>query len=180
MKKNLFFVLFTALFLATSTLLGAKATIRTADKTLSKTDVIKIESARYDGTSKKEGSYINVAQGTNEFMLPMKKIKSIELKTPGEISCYEDSSFSPIRTFCTKRNRYEVTLRKPTKSKAPVEVVDDQAFLFTVSGEKDPIKTFFYKIKVSNQGNEGKTSQKQLVEQIEKIEKRAIIKINFL
>lgn len=162
-----------------TSIFGQKATFHLRNGQNFTSKILSIQSTDEQGNDKMKALSITAAQGIKELRLTFDKIKSITLKSSGDISCFEDSRFSPIRKFCTKKYTYLIKLKKKSKSKKPLEIVDDRWFIFTLNNKMDPLKLFFYKIKLSNEGKEKKIGYKDLEKKIREIEKTGVKKIIF-
>jgi len=141
--------------------------------------LMKIEAGTIDGKNLAETVSINAAQGVNELLIQISDIKEIVFKSCDDVSCFEDGRFAPLRKFCSMKSLYYITLKKPGKSKEPIEITDDRVFFFHVQGAKEPVKAAFYKIQVSSEGRENKVDYPDLEREVLNYKKNGIKKIKF-
>jgi hypothetical protein len=141
--------------------------------------MVKIEAGSIDGKNLTETTSINAAQGMNELLIQISDIKEIVFKSGDDVSCFEDGRFIPLRKFCSMKSIYYITLKKPSKSKEPIEITDDRVFFFHVQGTKEPVKAAFYKIQVSSEGREDKVDYPDLEREVLSYKKNGIKKIKF-
>ena len=60
-----------------------------------------------------------------------------------------------------------------------IEIEDNKVFFIHIEGEKSPVAAFFYKIQVSNEGNESKKDYPDLEREVLELSKNNIKKIVF-
>ena len=142
-------------------------------------EIERIEVSDADGLNKMDETMINAASGVNEIRLKIREIKSITFKSSNDVSCYEDSRFAPIRKICTMKAKYLINMKKKDKKNKKIEIEDDRLFYFHLKGQKEPIKLFLYKIKVTNKGREDKVSYSDLEREVLKHNKNGVKKIIF-
>lgn len=176
MKK---FFMFLLIFLSVSMLFAQNVTVTLKNGKTISGKITKIESAQLGGKSIVEATSVLSAQGVNELMILFKDVKEIDFKSSDDVSCYDDSRFVPVRKVCTMKSLYHVTLKTPGESKEPIEVVDDKVFFFHIEGQKAPVPAFFYKIMVTNEGNEAKKDYPDLEREVLELSKNGIKKISF-
>jgi hypothetical protein len=173
MKKFIFIMLLFSI----SLLFAQQVTIKLKNGKTIVDDITKIEASNYDGTFKMETSYMTLASGTSELRTQIKDIKSIKFVKSGDVSCFEDSRFAPIRKYCTIKSQYIVTLRKKKKKKK-IEVIDNRKFFITLKKSKKTLSFFLHKIKVSNEKQPKKTYN-DLTQQVLNFSKDGIDEILF-
>ena len=176
MKKIL---LFTAILLVSSFLFAENATITLKNGKTISGKVVKIEAAQIDSKSLAETTTISAAQGVNELMLKFADIKEINFKSSDDVSCFEDGRFVPVRKFCSMKALYHIVPKVKSESKEPIEIEDNKVFFIHIEGEKSPVAAFFYKIQVSNEGNESKKDYPDLEREVLELSKNNIKKIVF-
>lgn len=142
-------------------------------------EIEKIEVSDADGLNKMDETMIEAASGVTELRLKIREIKSISYKSSGDVSCFEDSRFAPIRKICTMKAKYMIKMKKKDKKNKNIEVTDDRLFYFHLKGIKEPVKFFLYKIKVTNKGREDKTSYPDLEREVLKHSKNRVKQIIF-
>ncbi len=175
MLKKIIILLIMTIF---TTLFATNITIKFKNGKTISGEIKKIEAAKYDGSLKMETSYITLASGTSELRTQIKNIKSIKFVKSGDISCFEDSRFAPVRKFCTQKSQYTATLKKKGKRKNKIEVIDDRKFIITLKNQKEPIQFFIHKIKLSNAKQQKKTYN-DLTQEVLKLSKDGIKEITF-
>ena len=141
--------------------------------------IVKIEAAQFGSKSLSETKTIAGAQGVNELMLKFSDIKEIEFKSSDDVSCFEDGRFVPVRKFCSIKALYHIVPKVKSESKDPIEIEDNRVFFIQIEGEKSPVSAFFYKIQVSNEGNEAKKDYPDLEREVVALNKNGIKKIVF-
>ncbi len=176
MKKIL---LFTVILLVSSFLFAENATITLKNGKTISGKVVKIEAAQLGSKSLSETTTISAAQGVNELMLKFADIKEINFKSSDDVSCFEDGRFVPVRKFCSMKALYHIVPKVKGESKEPVEIEDNRVFFIHIEGEKSPVAAFFYKIQVSNEGNESKKDYPDLEREVLDLSKNNIKKIVF-
>ncbi|MBR6422622.1 hypothetical protein IKS86_07925 [bacterium] len=171
--------LFTAILLVSSFLFAENATITLKNGKTISGKVVKIEAAQIDSKSLAETTTISAAQGVNELMLKFADIKEINFKSSDDVSCFEDGRFVPVRKFCSMKALYHIVPKVKSESKEPIEIEDNKVFFIHIEGEKSPVAAFFYKIQVSNEGNESKKDYPDLEREVLELSKNNIKKIVF-
>ena len=172
--------LFFAVILAASLVFAQNATITLKNGKKISGKIVKIEAAQLSNTkSLVETTTVAAAQGVNELMLKFADIKEINFKSSDDVSCFEDGRFVPVRKFCSMKALYHIVPKVKGESKEPVEIEDDKVFFFHIEGEKTPVAAFFYKIQVSNEGNESKKDYPDLEREVLSLSKNNIKKIVF-
>ena len=166
--------LFLTVLLVSSLVFAQNATITLkTGKTISG-KIVKIESAPLNSKSLSETTTIMAAQGVNELML-----KFADVKSSDDVSCFEDGRFVPVRKFCSMKSLYQIVPKVKGESKEAIEIEDDKVFFFHIEGEKTPVAAFFYKIQVSNEGNESKKDYPDLEREVLSLSKNGVKKIVF-
>ncbi len=176
MKK--FFMFFAVLFVS-SLLFAENVTITLKNGKTVSGKIVKIEAAQIGSKSLTETTTISAAQGVNELMLKFSDIKEIDFKSSDDVSCFEDGRFVPVRKFCSMKALYHIVPKVKGESKEPVEIEDNRVFFIHIEGEKSPVTAFFYKIQVSNEGNESKKDYPDLEREVLELSKNNIKKIVF-
>ncbi|MBP5201561.1 hypothetical protein J6253_02365 [bacterium] len=176
MKK--FFMFFAILFVS-SLLFAENVTITLKNGKTVSGKIVKIEAAQIGSKSLAETTTISAAQGVNELMLKFSDIKEIDFKSSDDVSCFEDGRFVPVRKFCSMKALYHIVPKVKGESKEPVEIEDNRVFFIHIEGEKTPVAAFFYKIQVSNEGNESKKDYPDLEREVLELSKNNIKKIVF-
>lgn len=176
MKK--FFMFFAVLFVS-SLLFAENVTITLKNGKTVSGKIVKIEAAQIGSKSLAETTTISAAQGVNELMLKFSDIKEIEFKSSDDVSCFEDGRFVPVRKFCSMKALYHIVPKVKGESKEPVEIEDNRVFFIHIEGEKSPVTAFFYKIQVSNEGNESKKDYPDLEKEVLELSKNNVKKIVF-
>ena len=171
--------LFLTVLLVSSLLFAENATITLKNGKKISGKIVKIEAAPLNSRSMIETKTISAAQGVNELMLKFADIKEIEFKSSDDVSCFEDGRFVPVRKFCSMKSLYHIVPKVNVESKDPVEIEDDKVFFFHIEGEKTPVAAFFYKIQVSNEGNETKKDYPDLEREVLSLSRNGIKKIVF-
>ena len=177
MKKIFVFL---AVLLVSSMVFAQNATItlKTGKKISGK--IVKIEAAQLSNTkSLSETTTISAAQGVNELMLKFADIKETDFKSSDDVSCFEDGRFVPVRKFCSMKALYHIVPKVKGESKEPIEIEDNKVFFIHIEGEKSPVAAFFYKIQVSNEGNESKKDYPDLEREVLELNKNGVKKIVF-
>jgi len=141
--------------------------------------ITKIEAGEFDGKSLFEANAIAGFRGTSDLNFQISDIKEINLKKTEDVSCFEDGRFVPLRKFCSMRMEYTLVLKNPGENKDPVELSDNRLFIFHIEGEKEPLKIFFSRIQVSNEGKEDKTDYPDLEREVVKYRNNGVKKITF-
>ena len=171
--------LFFAVLLVSSLVFAQNATITLkTGKTISG-KIVKIEAAPLNSKSLSEATTVMAAQGVNELMLKFADIKEINFKSSDDVSCFEDGRFVPVRKFCSMKSVYQIVPKVKGESKEAIEIEDDKVFFFHIEGEKTPVAAFFYKIQVSNEGNESKQDYPDLEREVLSLSKNGVKKIVF-
>lgn len=171
--------LFLTVLLVSSLVFAQNATITLkTGKTISG-KIVKIESAPLNSKSLSETTTIMAAQGVNELMLKFADIKEINFKSSDDVSCFEDGRFVPVRKFCSMKSLYQIVPKVKGESKEAIEIEDDRVFFIHIEGEKSSVTAFFYKIQVSNEGNESKKDYPDLEREVLELSKNNIKKIVF-
>ncbi|MBO7128080.1 hypothetical protein J6W78_11145 [bacterium] len=176
MKK--FFMFFAVLFVS-SLLFAENVTITLKNGKTVSGKIVKIEAAQIGSKSLTETTTISAAQGVNELMLKFTDIKEIDFKSSDDVSCFEDGRFVPVRKFCSMKALYHIVPKVKGESKEPVEIEDNRVFFIHIEGEKSPVAAFFYKIQVSNEGNESKKDYPDLEREVLELSKNNIKKMVF-
>ena len=176
MKKIL---LFTVILFVSSFLFAENAVITLKNGKTISGKVVKIEAAQLGSKSLAETTTISAAQGVNELMLKFADIKEIVFKSSDDVSCFEDGRFVPVRKFCSMKALYHIVPKVKSESKEPIEIEDNKVFFIHIEGEKSPVAAFFYKIQVSNEGNESKKDYPDLEREVLELSKNNIKKIVF-
>ena len=176
MKK--FFMFFAVLFVS-SLLFAENVTITLKNGKTVSGKIVKIEAAQIGSKSLTETTTISAAQGVNELMLKFTDIKEIDFKSSDDVSCFEDGRFVPVRKFCSMKALYHIVPKVKGESKEPVEIEDNRVFFIHIEGEKSPVTAFFYKIQVSNEGNESKKDYPDLEREVLELSKNNIKKMVF-
>ena len=176
MKKIL---LFTVILFVSSFLFAENVTITLKNGKTISGKVVKIEAAQLGSKSLAETTTISAAQGVNELMLKCADIKEIVFKSSDDVSCFEDGRFVPVRKFCSMKALYHIVPKVKSESKEPIEIEDNKVFFIHIEGEKSPVAAFFYKIQVSNEGNESKKDYPDLEREVLELSKNNIKKIVF-
>ena len=172
--------LFLAVMLVSSLIFAQNATITLKNGKKISGKIVKIEAAQLSNTkSLAETSTISAAQGVNELMLKFADIKEINFKSSDDVSCFEDGRFVPVRKFCSMKSLYTIVPKVKGESKEAIEIEDDKVFFFHIEGEKSPVAAFFYKIQVSNEGNESKKDYPDLEREVLSLSKNGVKKIVF-
>ena len=171
--------LFTVILLVSSFLFAENATITLKNGKTISGKVLKIEAAQLDSKSLSETTTISAAQGVNELMLKFADIKEIVFKSSDDVSCFEDGRFVPVRKFCSMKALYHIVPKVKGENKEPVEIEDNRVFFIYIEGEKTPVAAFFYKIQVSNEGNESKKDYPDLEREVLELSKNNVKKIVF-
>ncbi|MBQ3369282.1 hypothetical protein IJG44_10365 [bacterium] len=171
--------LFTVILLVSSFLFAENATITLKNGKTISGKVLKIEAAQLDSKSLSETTTISAAQGVNELMLKFADIKEIVFKSSDDVSCFEDGRFVPVRKYCSMKALYHIVPKVKSESKEPIEIEDNKVFFIHIEGEKSPVAAFFYKIQVSNEGNESKKDYPDLEREVLELSKNNIKKIVF-
>ena len=171
--------LFTVILLVSSFLFAENATITLKNGKTISGKVLKIEAAQLDSKSLSETTTISAAQGVNELMLKFADIKEIVFKSSDDVSCFEDGRFVPVRKYCSMKALYHIVPKVKSESKEPIEIEDNKVFFIHIEGEKSPVAAFFYKIQVSNEGNESKKDNTDLEREVLELSKNNIKKIVF-
>ncbi len=171
--------LFTVILLVSSFLFAENATITLKNGKTISGKVLKIEAAQLDSKSLSETTTISAAQGVNELMLKFADIKEIVFKSSDDVSCFEDGRFVPVRKYCSMKALYHIVPKVKSESKKPIEIEDNKVFFIHIEGEKSPVAAFFYKIQVSNEGNESKKDYPDLEREVLELSKNNIKKIVF-
>lgn len=156
-----------------------EATIATVGGKTIKAKIVKIEAEKYNGTGRAPANELAVVQGNSEYLLSFDKIASLKLLETDDMSCYEDSAYTPTREFCSKKLIYDVKLKTPDKNKQKIEIVDERKFIFTLADQPDPVVTFFYKIQASDEGKEAATNLKQIESMVKEFQQNGIKSIKF-
>ena len=112
-------------------------------------------------------------------LLDSADIKEINFKSSDDVSCFEDGRFVPVRKFCSMKSLYQIVPKVKGENKEAIEIEDDKVFFFHIEGEKTPVAAFFYKIQVSNEGNESKKDYPDLEREVLSFSKNGIKKIVF-
>ena len=176
MKKIFLFLL---VMLTASLVFAQNATITLKNGRKISGKIVKIEAAQPGSKSLIETTTISGAQGVNELMLKFADIKEIDFKSSDDVSCFEDGRFVPVRKFCSMKALYHIIPKVKGESKEAIEIEDDKVFFFHIEGEKTPVTAFFYKIQVSNEGNESKKDYPDLEREILSLSRNGIKKIVF-
>ena len=176
MKK--FFMFFAILFVSSLLFAGNAVITLKNGKTISG-KITKIEAAQLNSKSMSETTTVSAAQGVNELMLKFDDIKEINFKSSDDVSWFEDGRFVPVRKFCSMKTLYHIVPKVKGGSKEPVEIEDNRVFFIHIEGEKSPVTAFFYKIQVSNEGNEEKKDYPDLEREVLALSKSAVKKIVF-
>lgn len=171
--------LFTVILLVSSFLFAENATITLKNGKTISGKIVKIEAAQLDSKSLSETTTISAAQGVNELMLKFADIKEIVFKSSDDVSCFEDGRFVPVRKYCSMKALYHIVPKVKSESKEPIEIEDNKVFFIHIEGEKSPVAAFFYKIQVSNEGNESKKDYPDLEREVLELSKNNIKKIVF-
>lgn len=171
--------LFTVILLVSSFLFAENATITLKNGKTISGKVLKIEAAQLDSKSLSETTTISAAQGVNELMLKFADIKEIVFKSSDDVSCFEDGRFVPVRKYCSMKALYHIVPKVKSESKEPIEIEDNKVFFIHIEGEKSLVAAFFYKIQVSNEGNESKKDYPDLEKEVLELSKNNIKKIVF-
>ena len=171
--------LFTVILLVSSFLFAENATITLKNGKTISGKVLKIEAAQLDSKSLSETTTISAALGVNELMLKFADIKEIVFKSSDDVSCFEDGRFVPVRKYCSMKALYHIVPKVKSESKEPIEIEDNKVFFIHIEGEKSPVAAFFYKIQVSNEGNESKKDYPDLEREVLELSKNNIKKIVF-
>ena len=77
------------------------------------------------------------------------------------------------------KSLYHIVPKVKGESKEAIEIEDDKVFFFHIEGEKAPVAAFFYKIQVSNEGNESKKDYPDLEREVLNLSKNGVKKIVF-
>lgn len=176
MKK---FFMFFAVLLVSSFLFAENAAITLKNGKTISGKIVKIEAAQPGSKSLAETTTISAAQGVNELMLKFADIKEIDFKSSDDVSCFEDGRFVPVRKFCSMKALYHIVPKVKGESKEPIEIEDSKVFFIHIEGEKSPVAAFFYKIQVSNEGNESKKDYPDLEREVLELSRNNIKKIVF-
>ena len=171
--------MFTLILIATSLLFAGNATITLKNGKTVSGKIVKIEAAQLGSKSLAETTTISAAQGVNELMLKFADIKEIDFKSHDDVSCFEDGRFVPVRKFCSMKTLYHIVPKVKSESKEPIEIEDNKVFFIHIAGEKSPVAAFFYKIQVSNEGNESKKDYPDLEREVLELNKNGVKKIVF-
>lgn len=171
--------MFFAVLFVSSLLFAENVTITLKNGKTVSGKIVKIEAAQIGSKSLAETTTISAAQGVNELMLKFSDIKEIEFKSSDDVSCFEDGRFVPVRKFCSMKALYHIVPKVKGESKEPVEIEDNRVFFIHIEGEKSPVTAFFYKIQVSNEGNESKKDYPDLEKEVLELSKNNVKKIVF-
>ncbi len=180
MSKRIFTLFSLVLFFHNIFAIDVAITFMNGSKMEGKLEKVEVE--KYDGTQKREVTAITVAQGNAEYPIPFDKMKSITFLHKGDsVSCFEDSSFQPIRSFCTQKMVYKIDAPVTAKAKGNAEIIDDFKFTFHISkgDKKEKAEGFLYKITIKDKGAEGNVSQEKLEVTLKETEKNSIKSIIF-
>ncbi len=141
--------------------------------------ITKIEAGEFHGKSFTETTSINGFRGTSDLSFQFKDIREIVFKSSDDVSCFEDGRFVPLRKFCNMRAEYVLILKDPGGNKAPVELSDNRLFIFHIEGRKEPLRLFFSRIQVSNEGREKDTDYPDLEREVLNHRNNGVRKITF-